>query len=213
MGESLSVVIVEDQRDVREGLALLIGTAGGFSQVRSCRTMEEALRCLDEQQPDVLLTDLGLPGMSGVEGIRRIRERFATLPILALTVHDSDEHVFDAVCAGASGYLLKNTPPHRLLQSLREAAGGRAPMSPEIARRVLDLFRQFSPPPRASYQLTPQETELLKLLVEGHHRKTAADALDISVNTVSFHLKNIYEKLQVHSKSEAVSRALRSGLI
>jgi len=171
------------------------------------------LRCLDEQQPDVLLTDLGLPGMSGVEGIRRIRERFATLPILALTVHDSDEHVFDAVCAGASGYLLKNTPPHRLLQSLREAAGGQAPMSPEIARRVLDLFRQFRPPPRASYQLTPQETELLKLLVEGHHRKTAADALDISVNTVSFHLKNIYEKLQVHSKTEAVAKALRERIV
>jgi DNA-binding NarL/FixJ family response regulator len=213
MGESLSVVIVEDQRDVREGLALLIGTAEGFSQVRSCRTMEEALRCLEEQQPDVLLTDLGLPGMSGVEGIRRIRERFARLPILALTVHDSDEHVFDAVCAGASGYLLKNTPPDRLLQSLREAAGGQAPMSPEIARRVLDLFRQFRPPPRASYQLTPQETELLKLLVEGHHRKTAADALDISVNTVSFHLKNIYEKLQVHSKTEAVAKALRERIV
>ena len=209
----LSVVIVEDQRDVREGLALLIGTASGFSSVRSCRTMEEALRWLDEQPPDVLLTDLGLPGMSGIEGIRRVRERFATLPILALTVHDNDEHVFDALCAGASGYLLKNTPPNRLLQSLRDAANGEAPMSPEVARRVLEVFREFRPPPRASYRLTPQETELLKLLVDGHHKKTAADAMGISVNTVSFHLKNIYGKLQVHSKTEAVAKALRERIV
>lgn len=209
----LSVVIVEDQRDVREGLALLIGTASGFSSVRSCRTMEEALRWLEEQPPDVLLTDLGLPGISGIEGIRRVRERFSALPILALTVHDNDEHVFDALCAGASGYLLKNTPPDRLLQSLRDAANGEAPMSPEVARRVLEVFREFRPPPRASYRLTPQETELLKLLVDGHHKKTAADVMGISVNTVSFHLKNIYGKLQVHSKTEAVAKALRERIV
>jgi DNA-binding NarL/FixJ family response regulator len=213
MPDTLSVVIVEDQRDVREGLALLIGTAPGFSSVRSCRTMEEALRWLDERQPDVLLTDLGLPGMSGIEGIRRIRERFAALPILALTVHDNDTHVFDALCAGASGYLLKNTPPDRLLQSLKDAANGEAPMSPEIARRVLRVFRDFRPPARASYRLTPQETELLRLLVDGHHKKTAADAMGISVNTVSFHLKNVYEKLQVHSKTEAVAKALRERIV
>jgi DNA-binding NarL/FixJ family response regulator len=213
MPKPLSVVIVEDQRDVREGLALLIGSAEGFSSVRSCRTMEEALRGLDEERPDVVLTDLGLPGMSGIEGIGRIRARFATLPILALTVHDSDDHVFAALCAGASGYLLKSTPPHRLLQSLREAADGEAPMSPEIARRVLEVFRTFKPPPRASYSLTPQETQLLRLLVDGHHKKTAADAMQISVNTVSFHLKNIYGKLQVHSKTEAVAKALRERIV
>jgi DNA-binding NarL/FixJ family response regulator len=213
MPDLLSVVIVEDQRDVREGLALLISTAGGFSPVRSYRTMEEALRGIDEQLPDVLLTDLGLPGMSGVEGIRRIRNRFATLPILALTVHDIDDYVFDALCAGASGYLLKTTTPQRLLQSVRDAANGEAPMSPEIARRVLQVFREFRPPPRAFYRLTPQEIELLKLLVEGHHKKTAADAMGISVNTVSFHLKNVYGKLQVHSKTEAVAKALRERIV
>src|SRR5688572_8856340 len=113
--DRLSVVIVEDEHDVREGLALLINDTAGFHCQRSCRTMEEAITWLSEQQPDVLLTDLRLPGMSGVDGIRQIRDRFADLPIVALTVHDNDAHVFDALCAGASGYLLKNTSPERLL--------------------------------------------------------------------------------------------------
>ena len=175
--------------------------------------MEEAIAWVERNQPDVLLTDLRLPGMSGLDGIRHIRERFANLPIVALTVHDNDGHVFDALCAGASGYLLKNTPPERLIESLKEAANGGAPMSPEVARRVVKVFRTFRPPPRASYHLTPQENELLRLLVDGHHKKTAADVMGISVNTVSFHLKNIYGKLQVHSKTEAVAKALRERLI
>jgi len=168
---------------------------------------------VSNHQPDVLLTDLRLPGMSGVEGIRELRQRFDNLPIVALTVHNNDDHVFDALCAGASGYLLKNTPPDRLLESLREAAAGGAPMSPEVARRVVRVFRQFRPPERATYKLTAQENELLRLLVDGHHKKTAADALGISINTVSFHLKNIYTKLHVHSKTEAVSKALRERII
>ena len=151
--------------------------------------------------------------MDGIEGTRILRERFPAVPILALTVYDDDDNVFNAICAGASGYLLKNTPPARLLESLREVVDGGAPMSPDVARRVITLFREFRPPERASYHLTPQETDLLKLMVEGHHYKTAARAMDISVNTVSFHLKHIYEKLQVHSKSEAVAKALRERLI
>jgi len=128
-------------------------------------------------------------------------------------VYDDDDNVFNAICAGASGYLLKNTPPGRLLESLREVADGGAPMSPEVARRVVTVFRQFRPPDRASYRLTPQEMALLTLMVEGHHYKTAADAMGISINTVSFHLKHIYEKLQVHSKTEAVAKALRERVI
>ena len=134
------------------------------------------------------------------------------MPILALTVYDDDQNVFNAICAGASGYLLKNTPPARLLESLREVADGGAPMSPDVARRVLGLFRQFRPPERAASDLTPQELTLLRLMVEGHHYKTAAREMGISMNTVSFHLKHIYEKLQVHSKTEAVARALRDHL-
>jgi DNA-binding NarL/FixJ family response regulator len=207
------VVIVEDQREVREGLRALIDGAPSFACAATYRTMEEAIEDLNRVHPDVVLADLNLPGMSGIEGIRILRERHPALAILALTVYDDNDRVFDALCAGASGYLLKSTPPGRLLEALGEAVGGGAPMSPEVARRVVRLFREFRPPERATYHLTKQETELLKLLVDGHHYKTAAEALDISINTVSFHLKNIYAKLQVHSKSEAVAKALRERLV
>ena len=209
----IRVVIIEDLREVREGLAILINGTSGFLCADSYRTMEDALDGMSGSRPDVILTDIGLPGMGGVEGTRMLRDRFPGLPILALTVYDDDENVFNAICAGASGYLLKNTPPARLLESLREVAGGGAPMSPEVARRVLNLFRRFRPPERAPSQLTPQELALLRLMVEGHHYKTAANEMGISVNTVSFHLRHIYEKLQVHSKTEAVARALRDRLI
>ena len=138
---------------------------------------------------------------------------FPETPILALTIYDNDEQIFNALCNGANGYLLKNTPPARLLEALREAVEGGSPMSPAIAARVVRLFREFHPPDTANYHLTPQETELLKLLVEGHYKKTAAHALGISFHTVSFHLKGIYNKLQVHSKTEAVAKALREKLV
>ena len=207
------VIVIEDLREVREGLTMLINGTNGFECAGSFRTMEDALKGISGTCPDVILTDIGLPGMNGVEGTRILRDRFPEVPILALTVYDDDDNVFNAICAGASGYLLKNTAPARLLESLQEVVDGGAPMSPDVARRVVTLFRQFRPPARASYHLTPQEIELLKLLVEGHHYKTAADVLGISTNTISFHLKNIYEKLQVHSKSEAVAKALRERLI
>lgn len=205
----IRIVIIEDLREVREGLMMLINGTRGFQCTGSYRTMEDALARIAGNHPDVILTDLGLPGMSGVEGIRILRSRYPETPILALTIYDDDDQIFNALCAGASGYLLKNTPPARLLEALQEVMGGGAPMSPEVALRVVKLFREFRPPPRAEYDLTPQETELLKLLIEGHHKKTAATEMGISVNTVSFHLKNIYAKLQVHSKTEAVAKALR----
>jgi len=212
-GAPVRVVLIEDLREVREGLAMLINGTHGFTCVSSHRTMEDALQRIGAQPPDVILTDIGLPGMSGIEGIRILRARFAAVPILALTVYDNDDNIFAALCAGASGYLLKNTPPARLLESLKEVVAGGAPMSPEVARRVVKLFREFRPPERADYHLTAQEAELLKLLVEGHHYKTAAVQLGITANTVSFHLKHIYQKLQVHSKSEAVAKALRERLL
>ena len=213
MDRSIRVVIIEDLREVREGLTMLVHGTSGFQCVASYRTMEDALREIGTTMPDVILTDIGLPGMNGVEGTRILRERFPEVPILALTVYDDDDNVFDAICAGASGYLLKNTTPARLLEALREVVDGGAPMSPDVARRVVTVFRAFRPPPRAAYHLTPQETDLLKLMVEGHHYKTAAAAMGITTSTVSFHLKHIYEKLQVHSKTEAVSKALRERVI
>ena len=209
----IRVVIIEDMREVREGLATLVNGTEGFSCGSQFRTMEEALGAISSDPPDVILTDLGLPGMSGIEGIRILHEQMPDVPILALTVYENEDNIFNALCAGASGYLLKNTPPARLLDSLREVVDGGSPMSPEIARRVVHLFREFRPPERASYKLTPQELQLLKLVVDGHHYKTAAQHMGISTNTVSFHLKNIYNKLQVHSKTEAVAKALREHLV
>lgn len=192
---------------------MLINGTPGFACASSYRTMEDALGSIDGDRPEVILTDIGLPGMDGIEGTRMLRERFPEVPIVALTVYDDDARIFAILCAGASGYLLKNTHPARLLESLREVVNGGAPMSPDVAHRVVKLFREFRPPDRAPCRLTAQETELLKLLVEGHHYKTAAGEMGITTNTVSFHLKNIYTKLQVHSKSEAVAKALREHLV
>jgi DNA-binding NarL/FixJ family response regulator len=209
----IEVAIVEDRREIRESLALLIGGTEGFKCIGSYRSMEEALDKLKHHQPHLLLSDIGLPGMSGIEGVAILKELYPDLLILMLTVYDDDERIFDAMCAGASGYLLKKTPPARLLDSLREVASGGAPMSPEVARRVVALFREIRPPERADYELTPHETRLLKLLVQGHNYKTAATELGVTVHTVSFHLRSIYEKLQVHSKSEAVAKALQNRLV
>ena len=211
--EIIKVAIIEDLRPLREGFYMLIDGTEGFRCTGRFRTMEEALEKIGFDLPDVALVDIGLPGMNGIEGVRLLKERYPDLMLLMLTVYDDDDRIFDALCAGACGYLLKKTPPARLLKSLEEAAQGGAPMSPEIARRVVALFREFRPPKRVDYQLTPHETRLLKLLVEGHNYKTAAAQLGISFNTVCFHIKSIYEKLQVHSKSEAVAKALRNRLI
>lgn len=192
---------------------MLINGTPGFRCTGAYRTMEEALQKIGFELPDVVLNDIGLPGMSGIEGIKILKERHPDLLILMLTVYDDDERIFDAMCAGASGYLLKKTPPARLLESLKEAVGGGAPMSPEVARRVISLFREVRPPERAQYDLSPHETRLLKLFVEGHNYKTAAAELGVSVHTVSFHLRSIYDKLQVHSKSEAVAKALQNRLV
>ena len=210
---TLRVVLIEDLREIREGLTALINGTPGFECVASYGMMETALARIETEKPDAILTDLGLPGMSGIEGIARMRGIFPDVPIIALTIYDNDTEIFNALCNGANGYLLKNTPPARLLEALKEAVDGGSPMSPSIAARVVDLFRTFRPPDQAGYRLTPQENILLKLLIEGHHKKTAAREMNLSFHTVSFHLKNIYEKLQVHSKTEAVAKALREKLI
>jgi DNA-binding NarL/FixJ family response regulator len=211
--EVIKAAIVEDQTDIRSGLTVLINGTPGYRCTGSYRSMEEALAGIASNTPDVVLCDIGLPGMSGIEGIRILKERYPTLSLLMLTVYDDDERIFDALCAGASGYLLKRTAPARLLESLREAVSGGAPMSPEVATRVVAVFREIRPPERADYDLTPHESRLLKLLVDGHNYTTAAEELRVSYNTVKFHMRQIYAKLQVHSKSEAVAKAMRERLV
>jgi DNA-binding NarL/FixJ family response regulator len=204
------VAIVEDQPRIREGLRFLIDGTSDHRCVAAFGSVEEALAGLPEA--DVVLMDIGLPGLSGIDGIRILKERRPQLLLIALTVYDDDERIFQALCAGASGYLLKKTPPERLLSGLRDVATGGAVLSPEVAGRVLTLFKDYQPPDKADYHLTPHELRLLRLLGDGHSYKTAAAHLGSSVNTVGFHMRSIYTKLQVHSKSEAVAKALRSGL-
>jgi DNA-binding NarL/FixJ family response regulator len=210
---TVSVAVIEDHREFREYLAALISGTEGFESTGSFRSVEEALPKISAKVPDVVLIDIGLPGMNGIEGIRLLKERHPNVLFLTLTVHDDDERIFDSLCAGASGYLLKKTKPAQLIESVKEAAQGGAPMSPEVARRVIRLFREIRPPDRADYDLTPHETRILKLLVEGHNYKTAATKLGVAPTTINFHLQKIYQKLQVHSKTEAVAKALRNRLI
>lgn len=209
----IRVAIIEDGRDLRDGLQALLNLTPGFVCTQSFRSMSDALCQIKPGEVDIVLTDIGLPGIDGIEGTRILRERHSDLPIVVLTVHSENDKIFQALCAGANGYLLKNSPPARIIDALREVIDGGAPMSPNVARRVVDLFRNYSPPESADYKLTEQERLILKMLVEGHHYKTAAAELSISIHTVSFHLRNIYSKLRVHSKTEAVAKALREGLI
>jgi DNA-binding NarL/FixJ family response regulator len=211
-GVPIRVGIVEDLDDIREGLAALIADSPGFACTGAWRTMEETLGALRVSQPQVLLVDLGLPGMDGIEGIRRIRAGFPRIVPVVLTVYQDDERIFRALCAGACGYLLKKTPARQILAHLEEAVSGGAPMSPEIARQVVNLFSRFHPPD-ADHRLTPHEVRVLKLFVDGHNYRTAAASLGVTRSTVAFHVRKIYEKLEVHSKSEAVAKALRDGLV
>jgi DNA-binding NarL/FixJ family response regulator len=211
--QTLRVAIIEDQARIREGLRSLIDGAAGYACCGSYGSMEDAIENIPHAFPDVVLVDIGLPRMSGIEGIRLLKALRPELPFIILTVYEDDKRIFDALCAGACGYLLKNTPPARLLECLKEAYSGGAPMSPTVAQKVLALFREIRPPETADYSLTPHEIRLLKLLVEGHNYKTAAVELNVSVNTVRFHMRSIYDKLQVHSKSEAVAKVLRHRII
>lgn len=211
--KTITIAIVEDIRDIREGLTTLINFTDGFTCIGSYRSMEEAMPRIAANVPDVLLSDIGLPGMDGIEGIRKLKADHPEMNVLMITVFDDDERIFDALCAGATGYLLKRTPPAKLLENIREAVSGGAPMSPEVASRVIKLFREVRPKERIDHDLTPHETRLLKLLVDGHNYTTAAEELGVSYNTIKFHMRHIYEKLQVHSKSEAVSLALKARIV
>jgi DNA-binding NarL/FixJ family response regulator len=208
----IRVALVEDQTPTREGLASLIGGSPGFEISGQYGSMEEALPALERMRPDVLLADIGLPGMSGIEGVRRLHRQFPELPILMLTVHGDDDSIFAAVCAGACGYLLKETEPGRLLDSIRELHAGGAPMSPEIARKVVMAFRQYPPTRQPDLELSPRQMRILQLLAEGHSYKSCAEALGVSVDTVRFHVRRIYDRLHVHSRSEAVWKAFGSGI-
>ncbi len=212
-GVRLRVALVEDDRRTREAFRVLIDGSPGFACVAAYGSLEEALRVPTREPPDVVLLDIKLPGTWGSEGVRDVLQRFPGSLVLMLTAFEDEAKILQSLCNGAAGYILKNTPPARLLEYLREAASGGAPMSPEVAAKVIALFRTFSPPLRLECQLTPQEVRLLALLADGYGYQGAAEQMGVTVNTVRSHVRSIYEKLHVHTKSEAVSKALRAGLI
>ncbi len=211
--KTIKVAIIEDLAEVRDGLRYLIHSTPGFQVTDGYASMEAGLQDLPRNLPDVVLLDIGLPGMDGIAGTRALKEGWPQLIVVTLTIYEDDERIFDALCAGASGYLLKRTSSARLMEGLQDAMNGGSPISPEIASKVIKLFRTFRPPAHADYHLTPHETRILKLLVEGHSYGTAAATLGSAVSTVAFHMRSIYRKLEVHSKSEAVAKALRDRLI
>lgn len=214
--EPASVWIVEDNRMLRRNLAELVDEQKDLTCALAVESCEEFLAALDQDRvPDVVLMDLGLPGRSGIEGIARIQSVSPATHVVVLTIHEEDEKVFEAICAGASGYLLKPSTPERVLDAIRRVRHGAAPINGYIARKMLSMFSRLSPPQPApeSYGLTPREREILQQLVDGLTMQQIADALHISYHTVGNHLRNVYHKLHVRSRSSAVAKAVREKLV
>lgn len=209
----IAVALVDDDVTIRSGLAFLISSSPGYRCAGQFGTVAEALRLMKRDVPDVLLLDIQLPGMPGSEAVRHFREQYPSVLILMLTVFDEQEKIFESICGGARGYLLKRTPPAKLLEAIAEARDGGAPMSPEIARKVVSLFQQTAPPEKLDQHLTDREIRLLRLLADGHSYQSCGNQLNVSVNTIRNYIRNIYDKLHVHSRSEAVTKALRGRLI
>lgn len=204
-----TVAIVEDHADLRESWAALLEGAPGFRCVGTCASAEEALKLVPALAPDVVLMDINLPGMSGIECTGRLKEKQPNLQVLILTVYEDHDRIFQALQAGASGYLLKRTPPEKILEAIADVKAGGAPMTSEVARKVVLSFRKPASSAAAEARLTPREEEILRLLAQGFVTKEIAADLGISYFTAQTHLKKIYEKLHVRSRTEAVLKFLR----
>lgn len=205
----ITVAIVEDDRRVRESLAVLINGAENLRCVSTHASGEEALAAAPPKKPDVVLMDINLPGMSGIECVRKLKQQLPKTQILMLTMYEDDEKVFQSLVAGASGYLVKRTSPAELLKAIEEVHSGASPMSGKIARSVVEYFHKLQSAAPAEEYLSRREQEILNLLAQGYRYKEIAGALSISFETVRSHLKNIYDKLHVHSRTEAVVKYLR----
>jgi DNA-binding NarL/FixJ family response regulator len=210
---ALAVSVIEDDRGTRDGLAALIGGTPGFRCAGTYASVEDALQGMAGAVPDVVLLDIHLPGVIGSEGVRLLRERYPRTQVLMLTVFAEEERVFESLCNGACGYLLKKTPPARLLDAITEAHQGGSPMSPEIARKVVAGLQRTRHVERPEQALTPNETRIVRMLAEGDSYQAVGERLGITVNTVRNYIRSIYEKLHVHTKSAAVSKALRGRII
>jgi len=210
---AINVMIIEDDDNYRNSLQEMINSGEGMVSKYACESCEEALDILKKDfVPEIILLDIKLPGISGIEGIRKIKAITPATLIIILTVFDDDEKVFNAVCQGASGYLLKSTPAGKIKNAIRDVHCGGAAMSPSIAAKVLQMFARYSQP-KQEYGLTVREKEILQLLVDGLSKKHIADKLCVSFYTIDTHLKNIYSKLHVHSQIDVISKTMKEHLI
>jgi DNA-binding NarL/FixJ family response regulator len=211
--EEMELWIVEDDALYRRTIAGLFQGIKGMRCDHVFSRCEDAVRALDtEAAPDVILMDIGLPGMNGIEGTLKVREISPATRVIILTIHEDNEKIFDALCSGASGYLLKSSPPEEIVQAMYEVLGGGAPINAQIARRMLAMFTQLAGP-RAPNPLTHREREILKLMVDGLTKKAIAGQLILSYHTIDTHIKNIYAKMHVHTRSGAVAKALNDHLL
>jgi DNA-binding NarL/FixJ family response regulator len=214
LNRPIRVALVEDDEGVRANLAALLNSSPGFSCRAAYPDAMTALRCIPSDRPDVVLMDINLPGMPGTECVRRLKSAAPNLPVLMLTVYDDSEQIFKSLMAGATGYLLKRTPTDKLLEAIREITSGGAPMSRQIARRVVQFFHEIRRLPDAAPRapevqtLTTREEQVLALLAKGHAYKEISDLMHISFETVRTHVRSIYEKLHVHSRTEATLKYL-----
>jgi DNA-binding NarL/FixJ family response regulator len=206
----IKVAIVEDNADMRESVALLLNQAPGLRCVGVYASAEAAVRDMPLQKPNVALVDIHLPGMNGIECVARVKAQLPQLQVLMLTRYEQSDMIFDSIRAGASGYLLKHTPAAELIQAVEQVHAGGAPMTMQIARKVISHFQQIPPSASGGGNLTPREQEVLALLARGYLYKEISSRLEISINTLRNHLRSIYDKLHVHSRTEATVKYLGS---
>lgn len=206
---SIKVAITEDVDDIRNGLQLILNNTEGFTCTLVCRNGEEALRLLPGYQPDVVLMDINMPGTNGVEVVRQLKPKMPATQFVMCTVYEEDEHVFESLKAGATGYLLKKTQPAKLIEALQDVYNGGSPMSSTIARKVMTSFSSLQVEQPVD-QLSLREKEVLAMLGKGMQYKAIAASMSLSTETVRTHIRNIYEKLQVHSREDALRKAYRS---
>ncbi len=209
----VDVWLIEDNATFRRAISRALGQTEGFRCTGDFGSAETALAAARQQPaPRVILLDVGLPGMSGLDAIPRLRERLPDVVVIVLTVFEDEDKIFRAICAGATGYLLKTSPVEEITRAMSDALAGGAPMNSRIARRVLDMFARLAPP-RGDYGLSARETQILEATVQGKTKKEIAAQLDLSFHTVDSHLRNIYQKLEVNTRTGAVAKALKEKLV
>lgn len=209
----ISISIIEDNHHLRSAWRSLLENVDDFILVGDYSSCEEALNTPKLADSDVILMDIGLPGMSGIEGVYALKQRFPNMNIIMITVHQDDQHVFDAICAGAVGYLLKSVTPEEMIEAVRQAMEGGSPMTPQIARKVISAFQQPQSGNAEKISITGKERQVLEYLAEGKSYKMIADRMNLSVHSIRYYLRSIYEKLQVGSRAEAVAKGLKQRLI